>query len=515
MTEKGRIGDLAYATRIAQKLTGPAEAILGFQSLLIEEVRRNGPPAALEDLEKVTDAARRLNDMVQALRDQPGAVERDVQAQSKLRHDLRTPINAILGFSEMVIEDFAAELSLAVRNDIDAVMTEARRFSAQIDSAVSLYGDVGEAWETTADAEIAAGLERTLTSNTKHGKVQIGHILVIDDELANREVLSRQLERQGHSVRAVASASETFEALKQERFDLVLLDILMPDTNGIEVLARIKQDPGMRDMPVVMVSGLRETDAIVKCISAGAEDYLPKPIDPVLLHARVDACLERLRWREREIEFTNQIKYEKERADALLHAMLPAPVIVRLNAGETHIADRFDSATILFADIVDFTPLVARTDPSELLQELANVFSAFDELATKHGIEKIKTIGDAYMAAAGIPVHRTDHAFAAVSFARDIIDTMSDKRISKAGLKIRVGLHTGPVIAGLIGKKRSVYDVWGETVNLASRLESTGEAGKIQISAATRDAIGDHAGQLETRDHDVKGVGQITSYFIK
>ncbi len=515
MTAKGRIGNLAYATRIAQKLTGPAEAILGFQALLIDDVHRNGPAAALEDLDKVTDAAHRLNDMVQALLDQPGNVERDAQAQSKLRHDLRTPLNAILGYSEMIIEDFAADLSAAVRDDIDAVMNEARRFSAQIDTAVSLQDDAGEAWDTSADAEIAAGLERTLTSKGKGRAVQIGHILVIDDELANREILSRQLERQGHSVRAVASAREAFEAFKHERFDLVLLDILMPDTNGIEVLARIKEDPAMRDMPVVMVSGLRETDAIVKCIAAGAEDYLPKPINPVLLHARVDACLERLRWREREIEFTNQIKYEKERADALLHAMLPAPVIVRLNDGETHIADRFESATILFADIVDFTPLVARMDPSKLLQELANVFSAFDELATEHGIEKIKTIGDAYMAAAGIPSHRPDHAVAAVSFARDIIDAMSDDRVSKAGLKIRVGLHTGPVIAGLIGKKRSVYDVWGETVNLASRLESTGVAGKIQISEATRDAIGDHAGQLEIRDHNVKGVGQITSYFIK
>ncbi len=191
MTAKGRIGNLAYATRIAQKLTGPAEAILGFQTLLIDGVHRNGPSAALEDLDKVTDAAHRLNDMVQALRDQPSNVERDAQAQSKLRHDLRPPLNVILGYSEMIIEDFAADLSAAVRDDIDAVMNEARRFSAQIDTAVSLQDDADEAWDTSADAEIAARLERTLTSKGKGRAVQIGHILVIDDELANREILSR------------------------------------------------------------------------------------------------------------------------------------------------------------------------------------------------------------------------------------------------------------------------------------------------------------------------------------
>ena len=130
MTAKGRIGNLAYATRIAQKLTGPAEAILGFQTLLIDGVHRNGPSAALEDPDKVTDAAHRLNDMVRDLLDQPSNVERDAQAQSKLRHDLRTPLNVILGYSEMIIEDFAADLSAAVRGDIDAVMNEARRFSA-------------------------------------------------------------------------------------------------------------------------------------------------------------------------------------------------------------------------------------------------------------------------------------------------------------------------------------------------------------------------------------------------
>jgi adenylate cyclase len=515
MASQGHIGKRAYATRIAQKLTGPTEAILGFQALLMDEVRRSGPADALADLEKAATAAARLNDMVQALGEDTQEVFQNPQAQAKLRHDLRTPINAILGYSEMVLEDFGDDLNPSVHHDVKAVLNEVRRLSVQIDTVVGTTDEEEDTQRAQTDAAIAASLERSLSSAADQREFQTGHILVIDDELANQEILTRQLERKGHTVRAVGSAKETFEVLQCERFDLVLLDILMPDTNGIEVLARLKNDPDLREIPVVMVSGLKETDAIVKCISAGAEDYLPKPIDPVLLHARVDACLDRLRWREREIEFNTQIQYEKNRADALLHAMLPAPVIHRLNSGETQIADRFESATILFADIVDFTPLVARMDAGELVQELANLFSAFDDLATQHDIEKIKTIGDAYMAAAGIPTHRADHASAVVAFARDMIAVMSDLSISTAGLKIRVGIHTGPVIAGLIGTKRSVYDVWGETVNLASRLESTGQAGRIQISETTKDALGKAADMFQAHNHVVKGVGRITSYFVK
>ena len=506
---------LAFATRISQNLNGPSEAILGFLALLIEEVRRSGPADALDDLGKVEAAAIRLSLIVQRLSSDPRDISRDNELQARLRHDLRTPINAIIGYSEMIKEDFEPDLGPSSVRDIDAILNEARRLALKIDEVV----DGAESEEGKADRRGEAEIAESLVLSLKEAKTDqyalTGYILVIDDEAANREILTRQLERRGHRVAAVGSASETFKAMREDRFDLVLLDILMPDTNGIEVLEHIKSDPASREIPVVMVSGLKETGAIARCISIGAEDYLPKPIDPVLLHARVDACLERMRWRSREIAFTKEIKYEKERADMLLHSMLPAPVIQRLNAGETQIADRFKEATIIFADIVDFTPLVTRMDASDLVKELSSVFTAFDELVNKHEIEKIKTIGDAYMAASGIPAHREDHAKAAVAFARDILTVMSDSSINQVGLKIRIGIHTGPVIAGLIGRKRSVYDVWGETVNLASRLESTGQAGKIQISAETKVALGSYLEDYQERRHNVKGIGQITSYFIK
>lgn len=514
MAGSERKEELARAARIAQKLNGPSEAIVGFHGLLMEEVRRSGPAEALEDLEKIAVAAAQLIRMIEELAAGRKAVSDSMDAQAKLRHDLRSPINAIIGYSEMILEDFEDDMRGSAGRDIGAILTEARRLAGQIDAALDVEDD-GDAHELPeAEEELAAGLERSLSAmNGEKGGVT-GHILVIDDEAANREILSRYLERRGHAVRTVGSAKETFEALAQHAYDLVLLDILMPDTNGIEVLLRMKSDTALREIPVVMVSGLKETGAVARCITAGAEDYLPKPIDPVLLHARVDACLDRAQWRAKEKAFTREIQYERDRADALLHAMLPAPVIHRLNNGETKIADRFTSATIVFADIVGFTPLVARLDAGDLVERLSRLFTAFDELVTLHQIEKIKTIGDAYMAASGIPAEREDHAKAAVDFARDLIQVTADTTGDAVDMKVRVGINSGPVIAGLIGRKRSVYDVWGDTVNLASRLESTGMAGRIQISAATREALGDYLEEVEARRHDVKGIGMITSYLI-
>ncbi|WP_223423804.1 adenylate/guanylate cyclase domain-containing protein [Tateyamaria pelophila] len=505
---------LAYAARISQRLSGPSEAITGFLDLIFVEVQNSGPTDALEDLEKVRTAAARLARMISNLTNDPRDIASDADLQVRLRHDLRSPINAIIGYSEMIAEDFADDLAPSTLQDLNVILQEARRLTLRIDEVVdgALSDDSEE--DVVNDGLIAESLERSINAANPDKNALTGHILVIDDEAPNREILKRQLERRGHTVKAVGSAAETFSAMQEEQFDLVLLDILMPQVNGIQVLEHIKSDGALRETPVVMVSGLKETGAIARCISIGAEDYLPKPIDPVLLHARVDACLERKRWRAREIAFNEEIKYEKDRADTLLLSMLPAPVILRLNNGETHIADRFEGATIVFADIVDFTPLVARIDASALVRELSSVFTAFDELALHHDIEKIKTIGDAYMAASGIPAKRPDHAEIAVDFARSMIRRMGDSSVSQAGLQIRVGVHSGPVIAGLIGRTRSVYDVWGETVNLASRLESSGQAGKIHISDATRRSIGRHVAACQAHQHSVKGIGPITSYFI-
>nr|WP_281358277.1 adenylate/guanylate cyclase domain-containing protein [Hongsoonwoonella zoysiae] len=435
---------------------------------------------------------------------------------ANVRHDLRTPVNAIIGYSEMVLEDFAEELGTRLPDDISRIITESRLLLEQVDATLerpSHFSDISA--EDKADVTIAADLARTMTSGRTPAALETGRVLVVDDTESNRDLLSRRLGRDGHAVEVAASGKEALQKLGVEEFDLVLADVLMPDMNGIDLLARIKSDENWREIPVVMISGLKDEDAVIRCIEAGAEDYLQKPVDPVLLKARIRACLERSRWRGREKRYLAEIEYEKERADALLHAILPGQVVKRLANGEAVIADRIDMASILFADIVNFTELSARTPAVDLVHRLGALFSRFDDLADQHGIEKIKTIGDAYMAAAGLPDPRSDHAKAAVSFAKDIL-AETEKSIDRSSpLRLRIGIHSGPLIAGLIGRKRFVYDVWGHTVNLASRMESYGTAGRIQISQRTFDELRGERVAARKEVLDIRGIGLCTTYVLE
>lgn len=498
---------LLRAARIARRLAGPAEALVSTQRLVLDEIRQSDPQEAVEDLENVLKAAQRLVGFVNALRRGDIELGDDEKSAARLRHDLRTPINAIIGYSELVLEDFADVLPPGVKADCDSVVEAARQLLIEVET---LDADGGE--DGGDDAILAARLETAITAaGGAAQRVETGRILIVDDDAANLDVLDRQLTRRGHRVRAAGSAEAAIALLEADTFDLALIDILMPGTNGIELLTRLKADMRWRHLSVLMISGLGDTSAVAACITAGADDYLQKPVDPVVLHARVEACLERTRWRERERAYLAEIEREKERADALLSAILPAPIIHRLNGGERHIADRFDAVSIVFADIVGFTPMVARTEPTALVRTLAALFEDFDDIADRHGVEKIKTIGDAYMAAAGIPHHRADHAHAALGFARELLTSTPR---SGPGLKLRIGIHSGPVIAGLIGRKRFVYDVWGDTVNFASRLEASGQEGRIHVSEEYVKAIGYDLDNAEKRHHELKGIGWVSSYIL-
>ena len=518
MTEPQTIGGRAYAERIAQRLIGPAQALVGYQELIVEQVRESGPPDALQDLERVLVAARDLDALIAALLAGGEAVLPDDEAEAKLRHDLRTPLNAILGYSEMVVEEFATALPPRLAEEIETVQAQARLLLQQIDAIVEHARNEpqehGADDADDADLTIANELARTVGATPERAAGETGRILVVDDQKTNRDLLARRLRRDGHSVTLAASARAALDILARSDFDLLLVDILMPGMNGIELLRRIKSDARLHDVPVLMVSGLKEEAAVLKCIAEGAEDYLPKPVDTVLLRARIQACLERGRWRERERRYMRQIQAEKDRANGLLNAILPTPIVNRLNLGETMIADRFDDATIVFADIVNFSPLAARTPPTVLLKRLGTLFSRFDDLAEEHGVEKIKTIGDAYMVAAGIPEPRTDHACLAVQFARGIMAEVALDRDPATSLQLRVGIHSGSVVAGLIGRKRFIYDVWGHTVNVASRLEASSVPGRIQISHTTLDALGGTVPVESRGTIELKGVGDFATYLV-
>ena len=213
---------------------------------------------------------------------------------------------------------------------------------------------------------------------------------------------------------------------------------------------------------------------------------------------------------------TSELAAEKATSERLLLNVLPAPIADRLLHGESLIVDRFDSVTVLFADIVGFTKLSQAISAEKLVTMLNELFSTFDRLAEKHGLEKIKTIGDAYMVVAGIPQPMAAHAAAMATMGLDMLAALAEY-VARTGtdLSIRIGVHTGPVVAGVIGKKKFIYDLWGDTVNTASRMESHGVPGRVHVTEATRAAVGDAFAFDDRGEIDVKGKGMMTTYLLR
>jgi guanylate cyclase len=200
--------------------------------------------------------------------------------------------------------------------------------------------------------------------------------------------------------------------------------------------------------------------------------------------------------------------------EELLTNAIPRPIVARLRRGERRIAERYAETTVLFADIVGFTPWAQRTAPERVVELLDGLFSAFDALAERHGLEKIKTIGDAYMAVAGAPLARDDHAAASLAMARDMIESVAEvSEGSGVPLEVRIGLASGPVVGGVIGQRRLLFDLWGDTVNVASRMESSGQPGRIQVAESTRARLEGRA-EFEPRTSDVKGLGVLNTYLV-
>ena len=342
-----------------------------------------------------------------------------------------------------------------------------------------------------------------------------GAVLVADDFEANRRTLARNLKMQGHSVTTAENGRQALALLREHEFDLVLLDIMMPEMDGYQVLEHIRADPELRHIPVVVISAVEDMSSIVRCIELGAADYLFKPFDQLLLNARVSAGLENKRLRDQEQALLQQIQDEQDRSDRLLLNILPEPIAERLKQGQHRIAQLYDDVTVLFADLVGFTKLADRVTPAVLVGLLDEIFSIFDGLAERYGLEKIKTIGDAYMVVGGLPRPSPRHADAVADMALAMQDAMAAFGARHGEIyQIRIGISSGPAVAGVIGRKKFTYDLWGDTVNIASRMESYGQAGRIHISAATRQRLRQGYCFEERAPLFVKGKGEMQTYFL-
>jgi len=292
----------------------------------------------------------------------------------------------------------------------------------------------------------------------------------------------------------------------------VLLDMVMPGLDGAEVLARMKSEPATEKVPVIMISSLDQDDSVARCIEAGAEDYIAKPFNPVFLRARIAACLEQKRLREGEARFLAQIQQEKQHSDELLHIILPRDVVAELKASGEVRPRRFENVGVLFCDIVGFAAYSDRRAPEEILTHLQTLVESFEGIVARHGLEKIKTIGDAFMAVAGLPAPLDNPARHCI---RAGLEMIAAARAHPAGWQIRVGVNVGPVVAGIVGRMKYQFDVWGDTVNTAARVEQAGEPEAVCLPAAAWASVaGEFTGHPRGRVA-LKGKGEVELVLVR
>jgi CheY-like chemotaxis protein len=338
---------LAY---VRQEFEAPVSAILGYAEIMIEEAQQQGQSSFVSDLQRLNQSAVKLKELVLGLLD-PGLVNRDfTDFRRHLRHDLRTPISSIKGLGEMLLEDAQAQDNPAQVRDLEKLLETTARLLAQIDSLVD-FGSMTLPATSDRQETVSTVLKPVpaLSSSLVSHQGRPSRILIVDDTEATRELLARRLRREGHHVVEVANGRAALDRVALEIFDLILLDMMMPELNGYEVLTQLKADVRFRHIPVIVISALDEIDSIVRCIEAGAEDYLSKPFDPVLLRARIGSSLEKVRLRESEQAAFAELRAEKEKTETLLLNILPKSIIPRMHRGETPIADRFHDVTILFS----------------------------------------------------------------------------------------------------------------------------------------------------------------------
>jgi len=517
----------ALTAFLRQEVQAPASAVTDFLDMIIEDARALNSASLSADLDRMRNASVRLNAFVKSLIEDTAADRRQDETleafHRRLRHDLRTPLNAIKGYSELLLEDMAADGDGRLRSDLEKLKASADQLIGQVEAMAALarqeLAEPADGGHRAQQLDLLADVLRTVeplpAGGAGRGALHASRILVVDDNAANRDVLERRLAREGHEIVCATSGTAALELLAGREFDLILLDLIMPEMSGFEVLRRLKAAAHTGHIPVIVISALDELDSVVRCIEAGAEDYLTKPFNPTLLRARISASLEKKWLRDREKRFVAELEREKERSETLLLNILPPSIVERMRNGETVIADRIAEATILFCDLVGFTALSQDLTADCTIDFLGQTFAAFDRLVAELEVEKIKTIGDAYMVAAGVPEPQVDHARRIAALAPRMLEAVAAvAQATKLDLQARIGVHTGPITAGVIGTHKFVYDVWGDTVNTASRMESHSLPGRIQVSAATRAALGGGF-RLERRGViDVKGKGMMETYFL-
>ncbi|MFT5112412.1 MAG: adenylate cyclase [Parasphingorhabdus sp.] len=468
---------------IREALQAPAHAIQDYAELLIGAADEHHLEDVVADLQRVAAAANNLSEQVDGLLDNNTAdkilnSEDWKTSERTLRHDLRTPLNAVKGYTEMLLED-AEEFEIEFMNDdLTRLLNEADQLLGKIDTIVRFSqteNNLIDAHHSEVEkVGFMADLSVALDNNqSKVQSVEPGHILVVDDIESNRDLISRQLSRDGHQITCAEHGLQALEILDTLDIDLVLLDLMMPVLNGFETLKRMKASESLRNVPVIVISALDESDTVVKCIEAGADDYLLKPFNPVLLKARIRSGLENKHWFDEERQQKQFIRqaFSRFMSKTVVDQLVADPSKLSLGGERLNISS-------LFTDLTNFTTLIETTDPGKSIPLLNQYLDGLCKIVMQHEGTIDKIIGDAVHAIFGAPLNNDDHprqaaqcAIAIDHYAREFRQRVDASEVN-FGLT-RIGVHSGEALVGNFGGETFFdYTAYGDVINTSARMES-------------------------------------------
>jgi adenylate cyclase len=443
-------------------------------------------PEQRDDLDRLVSASAALEALIS---------DQSSDNASQQQHDLFNVLGAMRGYAELIVEDL----------------------DKQLPQLLSALQRVLKAVNSATEPESA-----TSTASIKQlGNGVTGTILAVDDSADNRDLLSRYLKREGHSVLLASSGEEALELLAENQIDLVLLDLIMPGMDGSEVLQRIKDNPVSRPIPVIVISGRQDMEGIIACIGAGADDYLFKPFNQVLLQARIKAGLERKRWHDKEEQYREQLEINQKFIRATFGRYVSDEVVASLleKPEGLELGGDLREVTMLMSDIRQFSSICERLPPDDVMKMLNNYLGTMSEIIMGHQGTIDEFIGDAILAIFGAPISREDDAERAVQCALEMQQAMLEINRNNVSqglpeISMGIGVNTGAVIAGNIGsEKRSKYGVVGHHVNLTARIESETAGGEVLVSKSTLDKLQSPATIGRSEQVQVKGIGEKVSIF--
>jgi adenylate cyclase len=330
-------------------------------------------------------------------------------------------------------------------------------------------------------------------------------VLIVDDTPTNIGVLVDVLKQDAYRTKVATNGERALViATADERADLILLDVEMPGLNGYEVCRRLKADPRTREIPVIFITGRTDADDEENGFAVGAVDYIHKPFSSAIVRARVKTHLTlQLALRE--------AREARRQTDELLDALLPRVAADEIRTIGTVVPRRHENVAVLFCDVADFTAYCDEHDPEDVVARLDALFVLFEQVAAKHGLEKIKTVGDALMAAAGLLNEVDDPIRSAVRCGLEMASALIEADL---GWTVRLGVHAGPVVSGIVGQERYQFDIWGDTVNVAARMVTKGEPGRVTVARDTWELISADFEGRPLGELDVKGKGVISVFEI-